>query len=374
VLPRLEIGDLLGGGGPGMATVAAVEHVPAEVLSPWLGGRLGGAPCPPEYGGVHGGLLGEINVCRVLDVLHAPAFGAIVDCDGRVQWASAREAMDRWPDLSGLPGARREGGETIFRPPATATHLAAASVFHPWGGGFNYGHFVLDALPSLLVLDELDLLGRYPPIAPALSRWRRDLLRLAFGDHLKVDERSEPVVRLGEAVYATSMDHFLHAPTPILGRLRERVLARAPAPSAPGARLYFSRRGTSMRVMVDEAAVEAGLRRRGFRIVHPERLSVGEQIALVREAEVIAGPTGAALANALFAPPSARVVEILPLNFASYWVRSMRHVTGGDWRGYFCESPIPEREVAFWRRLRRGFRFGYRTGAPAFLDFLDACL
>jgi hypothetical protein len=33
-------------------------------------------------------------------------------------------------------------------------------VFLPWGATFNYGHFVIDALPSLLALERAGLLDR----------------------------------------------------------------------------------------------------------------------------------------------------------------------------------------------------------------------
>jgi capsular polysaccharide biosynthesis protein len=179
------------------------------------------------------------------------------------------------------------------------------------------------------------------------------------------------VVRLGEAAFATSLDHYLHRPNHLLTRVRERVLAKAP-PAAPGVRrVYISRRGYPMRVMIDEPALEAALEARGFVVVRAERLSVPEQVAMLRGAEVVVGPTGAGLANALFAPAGAKVFEIQPEIFTSTWLRDLVHLVEADWHGYFCPAPAPAAEVSWRYRIRRGFKWGYRLPLEDFLRFLD---
>jgi len=313
-----------------------------------------------------------VSLCLTRDVLHLPRFGVILSPDGTVLRASAREAMERWPDLSGLPGAQVESGATRLTIPAGVPVLDRAAVFLAWGGTFNYGHFVLDCLPSLIALDELGLLERYPPIAPPLKAWQRDLISMAIGKPVR--EVRAGLVSLGAAVHATSMDHYLHGPGDLLARTRARILAAAPPPRTGGRRLYFSRRGHSMRVMVNERALEAALRRRGFQIVRPERLPAAEQIRMMREAQVVVGPTGAAMANALFAPAGARIVEIQPENFTSRWVWAASRRAGAEWRGYVCASPVDPRAVAWRHRVRRGFRFGYDLPLDDFLAFVDAAL
>ncbi|KRA75528.1 hypothetical protein ASD89_08835 [Caulobacter sp. Root656] len=313
-----------------------------------------------------------VSLCLTRDVLHLPGFGAILSPDGTVLKASAREALERWPDLAGLPGVRVEDGVAHLTIPDTLPVFERAAVFLAWGGVFNYGHFVLDCLPSLVALDEQGLLERYPPIAPPLKAWQRELIAMAVGKPVR-EVRAE-LVRIGAAVHATSMDHYLHGPGDLLGRTRARILARAPAPRTRGRRLYFSRRGHSMRVMVNEAALEAALRARDFEIVRPERLSAADQIQMMQEADVLVGPTGAAMTNALFAPSGARIVEIQPQNFTSQWVWAASRCAGAEWRGYVCASPVDPRTVAWRHRVRRGFRFGYALALDDFLAFVDAAL
>lgn len=313
-----------------------------------------------------------VSLCLSREVLHLPGFGAILSQDGAVLRASAREAMERWPDLSGLPGTHAEGGTTRLSFPDAAPEFDQAAVFMAWGGNFNYGHFVLDCLPSLVALEEQGLLERFPPIAPPLKAWQRDLIAMTVGKPVR--EVKAPVVRIGAVVHATSMDHYLHGPGDLLERTRARILAAAPEPRTTGRQLYFSRRGHSMRVMINEAALEAALRTRGFEIVKPERLSVGEQIRMMREAQVVVAPTGAALTNALFAAPGARVIEIQPRNFTSQWVWAACRCAGVEWRGYVCDSPVEAARVAWRHRIRRGYRFGYEVPLDDFLAFVDAAL
>jgi capsular polysaccharide biosynthesis protein len=129
-----------------------------------------------------------------------------------------------------------------------------------------------------------------------------------------------------------------------------------------------------MRVMINEAALEAALRARGFEIIKPERLSAAAQVQMMREAEVVVGPTGAAMTNALFASAGARIVEIQPENFTSQWVWAASRRAGADWRGYVCASPVSPRRVGWRHRIRRGFRFGYEVPLDDFLSFVDAAL
>lgn len=324
---------------------------------------VGETPRPGVYTPLQAGEDGpEILVCRVAGVQVAPGFGAVFDHSGAVYRATAGGALACAPDLSCLPV-----------PAAHAPEIAAASVWMAWGAAFNYGHFLLDALSSLLALDELGLLASHPPLAPPLAAWQRDLLHVGFPGVVPT-QTAAPMLRLGQAAFATSMDHFLNAPNGLLLRLRERLLSGGPPAEGRGARLYLSRRGHPMRVMVNEAELETALRARGFTVLQPERLSVAEQLAAFRGASVIVGPTGAAFASALVAPEGAAVIDIQPENFQSDWIAHLRRFVGLEGFSHLCPSPLLEREAPLSVRIRRGFRFAYRLPLAEFLAELDARL
>ena len=54
------------------------------------------------------------------------------------------------------------------------------------------------------------------------------------------------------------------------------------------------------------------LRNRGFEVVSPENLSLGDQIKLFQEAEVLVGVKGAAFTNVLFCNPGTHMLLLSP--------------------------------------------------------------
>jgi capsular polysaccharide biosynthesis protein len=349
-----------------MGVAFAPEH-DASVGAPW--GALAGPEAAAWPHDIAAPL--PVNVpalCAVGESWWFPRFGGLIGTDGALYNATIGEARHGSQDLSAMPGVQGER----FTPPAFAPEIEGGAVFLPWGATFNYGHFVIDALPSLLALEQAGLLDGVPVLAPKLTAWQRDLIAMAFPG-IDLREVEAPVVRVKRAVFATSMDHFLHHPNGLVADVAARVLERAPA-GRGAKRVYLSRRGQSMRVMVGEAAFEKALAARGFTIVRPETLGAADQVALMREVEVLVGASGAALANAVFLPKGARVVEIQPLNFTSQWVRAACRQVGVDWRGYVCTSPAPARQASVLARLRRGFKFAFKPSLDDLLRVVDSAL
>ncbi|OYX32062.1 MAG: hypothetical protein B7Y99_09230 [Caulobacterales bacterium 32-69-10] len=356
-------------GGGAWAVTRVGGHLVPDLLQARLAGRVAGGPLPDWHDGSDGARRGQTAVFRARDLLLAPRHGTLIDPHGRVFQCTAGEMLSWRPDLAALPHVEKDGDARRLVPPARLPRIAAATVFTATGGEFNYGHYLLDCLAALLAVEELGLLDALPPIAPPLKPWQRDLLRLAFPG-LKVRQTRAKLVRLGEAAFASPMDHFLHRPNQLLLKLRDRILASAP-PSTGARRVYISRRAYPMRVMVNEPALEAALAARGFTIVRAETLTPSQQVALVRGAQVVVGATGAGLANALFASPGTKVFEVLPETFANWWLRNLCHLAEVDWHGYFCPAPVDPSEVSWKYRVRRGFRWGYRLPLEDFLRFLD---
>lgn len=350
--------------------------VDPAALTTRLAGRTGGDAHPPYRHGAQGALVGETVVSRAPDLFHAPGWGALVTPGGEVMEASAAEAQARSSDLARLPGVQRGPEGLRFAPPPGTPAHPPATVFMAYGGRANYGHFLLDCLPSLLAVEEAGLTRFLPPIAPPLQRWHRDLLAMAVPGAPPREMRA-PLVRLEEAAWAGTMHHFLHRPNPLVARLHEQMLSHAPAP-ADVDRVYLSRRGFPQRLLVNEAKLEAALMARGFLVIRPETMSAPAQAALMRGAKVVVAPAGAALANALFTENGAKVFEILPENFASHWVRDLCRTLERDWYGWFELAPLPSREVPVGARLRwvpraatGRYRFAWRLDLAGFLQFLD---
>lgn len=356
--------------------------VPATVLGEAdaravLGGGSGGVDTPGWAHGENGVLRSAVDLARVRDVWHAPAFGAVFDDQGRTFKTTVHEALYLTPTLAALPNARREGDQTLFALPSDAPTIARATVFVAWGGLHNYGHFLIDCLSAVVAADQAGALRSHPPITPPLLPWQEDLLDLVLGPDATPPRVVEaPIIRIDEAVFATPMDHFLHAPGPPVDAVRERILAHAAIPDDPAAprRLYVSRLGSLKRELVNEAELEAALEARGFTVVRPETLPVREQIALFHRAEVVVAPAGAALANVLFCKPGTKLFEIQPSNFIGVWVRNIALLVGVDWRAFFAPSPLSETEILMEGQLRPASEFRWRLDLDGFLGFLDEAL
>ena len=284
--------------------------------------------------------------------------------------STAGELLTYRRGLGELPGAQKDGEGWRVRQPRTAPVLEAASVFLPWGGVFNYGHFLLDALPALEALRNAGVLADAPAIAAPLRRWQRALLQRAYPEILV---RAVPAdwMQAERVSFSPAMNHYLHLPGPLTQAVRARLLAATPRQRGPSLKLYLSRRGLSGRILVNEAELETALVQRGFRVLHTERMTVEAQAAAMAQASVIVGASGAAFANIIQAPETCRVIEILPEGFGAPWVRNTCRLLGQDWRGWFAPAPCDAAEAPVLSRMRRGFRFAWKLDLAAFLQWAE---
>lgn len=360
---------------PGAIAMAAPEVVldPATTIA-LLGGRSGGVDPPAWAFGESGALRARVDLVRAPGVWHAPAYGALFNDQGQVFHKAIHEALYLTPTLGLLPGVKVEEGRPVFRAPPNVPVIDRAAVFTAWGGLHNYGHFLIDCLPALVTAIEAGVTERFPAIAPPLLPWHRDLLSLMLGGTPQPRIIEAPLVRIEDAVFSTTMDHFLHAPNRPLDHVRDRILAAVGEVPAGAGRIYVSRLGSLKRVLVNEAELEASLAARGFVVVKPETLSVRQQVALFHHADVIVAPAGAALANVLFCRPGAKVIELQPSNFTGIWVRNIALLIGVDWRAFFVPSPLSETEVFLEGHHRPNAEFSWKLDLESFLTFLDASL
>jgi capsular polysaccharide biosynthesis protein len=94
-----------------------------------------------------------------------------------------------------------------------------------------------------------------------------------------------------------------------------RILAAAAQRSQPkraASRIYLSRRLLKRRLrrLSNDAAVERRLARRGFAVVHPQHMSLVEQINAAAGADIVAGVDGSALHLSAFMRPGARMLVL----------------------------------------------------------------
>jgi Glycosyltransferase 61 len=183
----------------------------------------------------------------------------------------------------------------------------------------NYSHWLVESVARALLFAPFDD-GSVLYLTPPLEPWQHQALMLAgVQDERILAVERRKLMRFPE-LFAVSRG-MVGIPTLIpdavraLAKLAEPAMRRRPAPtgsSAPGPRLFVSRALVRRRHISNEAELLQMLERHGFVKVHPETLSVSEQIELFAGAEAVIGAFGTGLTNLLFSPPGTLVIELQP--------------------------------------------------------------
>ncbi|OON66059.1 glycosyltransferase family 61 protein [Hymenobacter sp. CRA2] len=189
------------------------------------------------------------------------------------------------------------------------------------GGGAatgNYYHWLLDSLPRLHLVEQAGLLDDVDYFLVYDRRQRvvmDSLAALGIGAERVIDVQSHRHL-VADRLLATSAvrGNGTHTPTWACDFLRRRIKPEA------GQRefspfVYLSRGDAPGRRVLNETAVEELLRPYGFASHRLAEYSFAEQVALFAGAKIVVAPTGAGLANLVFAPAGTPVIELFPKNF-----------------------------------------------------------
>jgi capsular polysaccharide biosynthesis protein len=237
--------------------------------------------------------------------------GAVYDADG----ALVRQSL-RFPDKhrAGDPKslAMVQGLKTGRRIPR-ALYLGHAFT--------HFGHFLIETVPALwwarqvdddvaLIFHPFDEAGRN---VFAETAHGRDCLALLG---LSADRIVMATADLSVEELLLPPRHYDMRTGPCYD-FREiyRTLAAAArrSPLAPAAsRIYLSRRQLKRRLrrVSNDAAVERRLARRGFAVVHPQHMSLADQINAAASADLVAGVDGSALHLSVFMRPGSRMLVL----------------------------------------------------------------
>ena len=370
-LPGYDIADLTRRDvQEGYAEIAPPMRLPLNGLLSELESHCSGDVEPHWVEEANNSFSRGLTISKVNDVVFLPRYGVVVDANGRLFECTAGEVLSVLP-LESLPYFHSRNGFVSFSKPRDLPEMDAGAIFVARGGMANYGHFLLDCLTSLLAIESAGYGGLMPMLSPGLRTWHRELIA-AIHPEFTVNVCRESALKLSTVVFASSMDHFLHHPTSLVVQLRDRILDRLGAFSGIWPlKLYFSRRGQARRIMANEADFELALSIRGFLIIRPENISPLQQIALARRASVIVAPSGAALANVLFAPQGCVVLELQPSTFQSHWVLLLCNHIGVDWHGLFFDVRKEKHPANISLARWRHFDYSYVLPIHEALSIVD---
>jgi hypothetical protein len=225
-------------------------------------------------------------------------------------------------------------------------------IFLGGNGSFNYYHWMIEIIPKLMYLNELDKHG-YEGF-PLLVSEDVDHIK-TFREALNYIVKDRPVVMLSkDKAYCVGKLVYINAPNNLPFNLRRNEKMRIsdfltrissinflrnrlslsvdfPPPANGSHRIFFARRNE--RRNYNQQETFEIFRQQGFQKVFMEELSLKEQISLISNAEVIAGPTGAAWTNLIFCREGAKCLCWMAEGYGEFSAFSnLARVVGADMR------------------------------------------
>lgn len=185
-------------------------------------------------------------------------------------------------------------------------------------GAPNFWHFHNDLVYPLLLAHQSGLTNNHPVIVP--SSWRDKPFFISALDNSKTLRSLNWIFQEPDRIMKVSRPIFISSafgwPPNLIRAAREVMPSTSiPVSANHSRRLYVTRRGVS-REASNEEEISALLLSRGFEVVDCSALSLADQAAAFRNAEVIVALHGASLANlAHVVKPNVHFLEIIPENW-----------------------------------------------------------
>lgn len=276
---------------------------------------------------------GPAIVCERHENVHVNARGEMFQ-DGRILPASY---------ALGNPVERR-GADRLARAAeramADAAELDAERLVVSDRWSANYYHWLCDTLPRLEAWLARHAGGNLLlPAALCDRTYVRDSLAAYPGIAVDRTAALHPNLHVRAlTIVSHAADSGFHHP--LLTRRVAARLGRLPgARGKPGQRrIYATRRRARMRRIANEEAIAPMLYRHGFEMVEFDEMRLVDQITLMAETQILAGPHGAGLANMMFMAPGGAVLEMRQLEGPPIGYISLAGVFG---HGHFCLPSLP---------------------------------
>jgi hypothetical protein len=249
-------------------------------------------------------VFGEIRAYKIDEAEILPSYGATVASGEYLLADTIHVPPVHWHRYTPSLMAMNEDRALILR--ETAAHLEIEDAIY-FGHNANYYHFICEDLPRLLLFEEQNELRDRPVLVDLnMSSWQHSLLVRSGVDQSRWKAVNFRVpLRLPQLNVPSlvSRDFLVHPKAAELIRAR-LAWAAGNMVSRKGKRLYLSRGagGSRNARFLNEAVIARQLVRAGFVPVDTGKMSVDDQIELFSDAEIVAGPGGAALTNLVFAP------------------------------------------------------------------------
>lgn len=177
----------------------------------------------------------------------------------------------------------------------------------------NFGHWLLDCAPQVVALWKAAPDAQFLLPDPGKGFHQATLSLLGIPPHQLKPWDGAPLACSRVLVFESDGRTGGGRPLSALVELR-RLMAPplAQMDASPNRRVYLSRRdaGSKRQWVTNEAEVEALFRSRGFEILLMADCPLEQQVRIFREARIVAGVSGAALSDLVFAPAGTHAVVL----------------------------------------------------------------
>jgi len=183
----------------------------------------------------------------------------------------------------------------------------------------NYCHFLFEGLPRLHMLERCGIGKDVPVYANAKKAFQRELLPLFGVPKERLIAASEHPLLQAERLWVPTYPGYQGKFTPeAIAYLRATILTKLEAQSPlrlMSRKIYISRRDSTSRRILNEAEIEARLRKLGFECLCLGEMPVLDQLRAFAEARIVVAAHGASLTNIAFSSAGSSMVEIFPEDF-----------------------------------------------------------
>ena len=230
--------------------------------------------------------------------------GAVLGDDQKLLWDISYE----WPGDPQHHSCYGQSGADA--PDVAGTTVALAAM----GADGNYFHLLLNSVARLLYLEHP--LSAYRPDRFLITGEVNDFVAETFAlfgvarDRL-IGTADYPAFRPERLIVPPVIQHPFVVPAHVVEFVRAKVLAKLPPPAMARRRIMVDRSDANARRVQNLNDLDPLLAQFGIELVRLQGLSVLEQAALFRDAELVIANHGAALTNLVFCEPGTRVFQLL---------------------------------------------------------------
>jgi capsular polysaccharide biosynthesis protein len=202
----------------------------------------------------------------------------------------------------------------------------------------NYGHWFVEFLPKMLVLDRDEPADVPIYIDRGMPPTHLESLQILNSSNRPIRYMPEDsIVHFGQLGVAPVPAYFpldlkrnasydTVWPADVFSDLRSVLMRRVEQSEEVSLRskrpLFISRKGFASRQLLNEAEISDFLASFGFETIYPEQLTFAEQVNVFRSASIVVGSCSSALTNCLFCDPDCPVIGLIhdepSFNFNGY--------------------------------------------------------